>query len=626
MMVRTLRNLAFLAALNAWCIVYGQVASPQLLDLSGGVEKTVKASSEQVSVKAGVDASKPGVVVEIAAGDEGYPGVTITPSDGETWDLSKFGHIEAVVTNTGDKTIGLTMRVDDDGSWKDNPWNATNASIKPGKTGKVEVIFGYSWGKPAHKLNSSAIKRILLFTGKAKSAESFRIESVLAGGEAGEKPPVKPESIRTKPKDGILLGAGVSIDATKQLSESRATAASADGRIVISFAKEANNKIQSATFKPPVGRWDLRDYLQVRVALKNTGKVELTPRACISSNGGKSDWIEAKSPLAPGAETTLVIPFISSSPWNGAEPRTSGDQLSSDAVSGVIVATHGGEDARELTIESIRADVPAAAELPDWLGKRPPVEGQWTKTFDDEFDGSEVDLTKWQITGENYWDKKSHFSKANVIVGDGVVRLRFEKKAGHQNDDPNHKRVTDYATGYLATYGKWTQRYGYFEARMKLPTAPGLWPAFWMMPDRGGDDPQWVRQSTEKGGMEFDIMEYLTRWGPHRYNIAMHWDGYGKNHKSIGSEKIYFQPDKDGYVTAGLLWTPGLLVYYCNGREVGRWENERVSNVPADIMFTLPMGGWDNSPLDDSKLPDDFVIDYVRAWQRSDLATPAPAK
>ena len=47
-------------------------------------------------------------------------------------------------------------------------------------------------------------------------------------------------------------------------------------------------------------------------------------------------------------------------------------------------------------------------------------------------------------------------------------------------------------------------------------------------------------------------------------------------------------------------------------------------------MFTLPMGGWDNDPLDDSQLPADFMIDYVRCWQRKDLQTiptaTAPAK
>jgi beta-glucanase (GH16 family) len=142
-----------------------------------------------------------------------------------------------------------------------------------------------------------------------------------------------------------------------------------------------------------------------------------------------------------------------------------------------------------------------------------------------------------------------------------------------------------------------------------------------MMPDRGGSSPQWQRSDTKNGGMEFDIMEHLTRWGANRFNIAMHWDGYGKEHKSIGSTSIYYTPDKDGFVTSGLLWTPGELVFYCQGQEIGRWKNERVMNVPGHIMFTLPAGGWDNDWLDDAKLPDEFLIDYVRVWQRADLAT-----
>jgi hypothetical protein len=62
-------------------------------------------------------------------------------------------------------------------------------------------------------------------------------------------------------------------------------------------------------------------------------------------------------------------------------------------------------------------------------------------------------------------------------------------------------------------------------------------------------------------------------------------------------------------------------VYYCNGKEVLRWENPRVSIIQSNLMFTLPMGGWDNSPLDDARLPDEFIVDYVRCWQRKDLAS-----
>ena len=102
----------------------------------------------------------------------------------------------------------------------------------------------------------------------------------------------------------------------------------------------------------------------------------------------------------------------------------------------------------------------------------------------------------------------------------------------------------------------------------------------------------------------------------------MHFDGYGKNHKATGSSSIYVEADKDGYITSGLLWTPGSAIYYCNGKEIARWEDPRISNVASDLMLYLETGGWDNDALDNTKLPADFLIDYVRVWQRKDLASP----
>lgn len=61
-------------------------------------------------------------------------------------------------------------------------------------------------------------------------------------------------------------------------------------------------------------------------------------------------------------------------------------------------------------------------------------------------------------------------------------------------------------------------------------------------------------------------------------------------------------------------------------REVLRWENPRISNVPQMLMFTLPTGGWDNDALDDARLPADFSIDYVRVWQRRDLVSTTDTK
>lgn len=43
--------------------------------------------------------------------------------------------------------------------------------------------------------------------------------------------------------------------------------------------------------------------------------------------------------------------------------------------------------------------------------------------------------------------------------------------------------------------------------------------------------------------------------------------------------------------------------------------------TPSAILLDHVTGGWETEPIDDAQLPADFVLDYVRVWQRSDLAT-----
>jgi beta-glucanase (GH16 family) len=625
-----LLSLVMLAVLALLTSTAEAAQSLTLLDLGDpGAAAKLLPSSSQVTVAA--DAAGPALVITVEPGKENYPGVTLPAKPLAAWDLSGFGHVAATVTNTGSKATSVNLRVDNAPNGQGNPWNTESIYLKPGASGRVVVRFGYSFNKPGFPLKSSAVTKLLLFTGKSDVTQSIRLESLVASGQPGEAPPVNPASIRVKPVRGLLFPTEAAFDPATQLTLRHG----ASGEVVSHAGKPAlrvqlpgnAKEPPSLVIKPPAGRWDLRDAAQVTVTLRNEGTQAVLPRLRVDSNGGLSDLIVPDAPLGPGQSITCTIPFTSRTLWDGEKHKETGNRLTSDAVSGVVISVDKGQPSAELLVTHIVASTPEA-RLPDWLGKRPPVEGDWAPTFVDEFDGSVLDDSRWSVTGENYWDKKSHFSKANTIIGGGVVRLRFEKKPGKQNDDPNHKWSSDYATGYLDTFGKWTQRYGYFEARVKPPTAPGLWPAFWMMPDRGGDGPQWKRQYTGDSAMEFDIYEALTRWGPRRYNIAMHWDGYDKNHKHIGSDKVYALPDAEGFIVVGLLWTPGSVVFYANGQPVGQWDNPRISSVPSTLMFTLPCGGWDNNAVEDATLPADFVIDYVRCWQRKDLlnsAAPAPA-
>jgi beta-glucanase (GH16 family) len=197
-----------------------------------------------------------------------------------------------------------------------------------------------------------------------------------------------------------------------------------------------------------------------------------------------------------------------------------------------------------------------------------------------------------------------------------------EKRAGYMYDDPTltHR---EYTSAYLNTFDKWTQLYGYFEARIKLPTTRGLWPAFWMMPDRGRSEENIRKRSTtDNNAMEIDIMEQLAEWGPGRYNVAAHWDNYGPEHKRWGSSFNYFGATPDNWHTFGALWEPGKITWYCDGIKKAEWADKRVGSVPMFMILNVQMGGWATKDVDDAKLPDAMQVDYVRAWQLKDRIVP----
>jgi len=628
--------LALVGAANVWAQV-GGIAPKFLIDPgSPKAAGQIMPSTEQVSFTTGKD----GVTVNIAGGPEQYPSIAISPESGSAWDLSPWGRVDAKITNLGAGNLQVSMRVDNKKDGSSN--SCEGVSLKPGETKVLKVIFGYSYGyKPSFQLNPGSIVQILVFAvGKKDAARSFRIEDLQATGSTGEKPPADPNTVRLKPEKGVILGASVKIDADKQVAAKNGAKAeiNASGALRIDFT---GGKNESVVLKPAMGSWDLTDAYQVQLKLKNTGSTAVSPSVRLESKGGSSDTITAASPIAPGSEAVITVPFaavvstvmptdpkqevFSKGSWseNNWPPKAgTGTKFTSDGGKGITILPDKNAAPQSLTISAISANAPAPSDLPAWVGKRPPVEGDWVKTLDENFDGDSLDLHRWNIYSSNYWDKRTHFAKDNAIVKDGKLTLRYEKKTGYHNDDPAGKK-TDYACGFADTYGKWRQRYGYFEARVKLPKAPGLWPAFWTMPDRGPEaGPQWKRSSTANGGMEHDVLEFLSGWGPYRYNMAFHWDGYGKEHKSGGTTCGYVVPDKAGFITTGVYWAPGIAIYYAQGKEVLRWESPRVSTVPAFVMFDMVSGGWDNLPLDDAKLPDDFVIDYVRVWQRKDLASP----
>jgi len=367
-------------------------------------------STDQIAITLSDDPDKPGLNVKIEKGPDGYPGIDLKPTKGGAWDLSDHGHVVMRVTNTSDTNFGINLRVDNPGDWKKSPWNTEGTWFKPGETKDIKVIFGYQHGKKkGYPLDPSKVTQVLIFTSKANKPLSYRLESLMVGGPAGETPPVDPKSIRIKPDDSYLIGGKVKPELDKQVKADDAVKVNLADDNALLFTLPADKDRHAIQLQPPVGRWDLRNATDVRVKLTNTGDVPVTAAVKVSNDAHHATDTIKTDAIAPGQSMEVVVPFAAATPWVGADEikhahqdgkRGTGSNFSSDKADAVRMhVSHNG--AAELRIDSVRAVV-TPIERPDWLGQRPPIEGDWKLTFDEDFKADQIDMTKWQIYGPNW--------------------------------------------------------------------------------------------------------------------------------------------------------------------------------------------------------------------------------
>jgi len=112
---------------------------------------------------------------------------------------------------------------------------------------------------------------------------------------------------------------------------------------------------------------------------------------------------------------------------------------------------------------------------------------EWRLVWSDEFTGTNgqaVDPTKWgfDIGGKGWGNNELQTytdRTTNAFVRNGLLNIKVlrEKFTGPDNIS------REYTSARLLTENKFTQRYGRFEARIKVPYGQGIWPAFWMLGD-----------------------------------------------------------------------------------------------------------------------------------------------
>ncbi len=245
----------------------------------------------------------------------------------------------------------------------------------------------------------------------------------------------------------------------------------------------------------------------------------------------------------------------------------------------------------------VEEEIPMRAEK---IGDKEVIYDQnMTLTFIDEFEGKRLDFSKWDYCPD--WersDRGGKWDQSQVKVEDGklVLSTDFDEEKGH------------HVSGAIRSKGLFEQAYGYFECSMKVQNTPGFWSAFWLITP--------TVSRVGKGavdGVEIDIMEAYS-FDKKGLNFALHWDGYGAQHKSTGKGTIRSDLYDGNYHTYACMWADDMYIWYVDGVECWRTDEPGICEVPAYLKLTLEVGSWAGE-TDKSQLPDHVFVDYVRVYQ-----------
>jgi beta-glucanase (GH16 family) len=223
--------------------------------------------------------------------------------------------------------------------------------------------------------------------------------------------------------------------------------------------------------------------------------------------------------------------------------------------------------------------------------------------FDDEFNGTSLDMTKWNVwTTEHPAFPDDQPTASDVTVSNGELHL--EANLGGTTDG------RPYSTAIVDTQNKFDFQYRYAEASIEAPDAKGMWPAFWTFPQDG----QWTH--------EIDIMEMFMA-DKYTNHMSLHFPQNGVDQYVT---QAFTGPDfSAGFHTFGVMWTPTTLTWYVDGTA----EFSVANNIPTEDMYLILSEDTDqvrpwNSVDSTTPFPNYLNVDYVRVYQINGPPSPPP--
>ena len=255
-----------------------------------------------------------------------------------------------------------------------------------------------------------------------------------------------------------------------------------------------------------------------------------------------------------------------------------------------------------------------------------PAAKNWNLVWNDEFDGTELDTSKWGFR-LNFWGKPfpAFTTEGVVLDGNSHLQLHVVKKDGQYCSPHLQTASLTYDipkdTNAFWPFGKYEKpkflhKYGFYEIRCRLNRQPGWWAAFWLQSPSIGAHPD-ARQC----GVECDIMESQDFPYGREMRCGDIWNGYGHDcQRPAGGHAHYILKETpDDWHRFAVDWSRDGYTFYTDGEIVHR-VTDVVSDVEQFILVSTECMGYRKNPpapdprLEQITLPEFFEVDYVRVF------------
>lgn len=228
-----------------------------------------------------------------------------------------------------------------------------------------------------------------------------------------------------------------------------------------------------------------------------------------------------------------------------------------------------------------------------------PVFG-YTLAWHDEFSGGAIDAAKW-----SYRTDSKHLSTQkpeNVSIKDGLLRLTLKKETA------NNKNYTGAGIVSQPAF-----KYGYYEARAKMPPGAGWHTSFWLMKHDGSGTTDFQMASQGIVVVQNESVD--------KASYAVKVDKYQEPAACFGFLRLPTPDLSADFHVFGCEFTPESVKFFLDGVLVEAVDATKFPHSDQNVWVSSIASHMGNTPkVDDGALPQESFFDYVRVFTKSDSA------